>query len=268
MPPAALVTRPIIVYAGGVDFDAYAQTAADLANVDLTDLDALRAFFGEDQTWWVNRVNERDLTTFRRAQRKLRAVFVHGSAGEDAEAVEILNALLEQFPVQPRISGHPGNDWHMHVTGRGSSVASEFIAGSAWGLSAWLCRYKGARFGVCADARCGNVYLDTSSNCCRRFCSERCATRSHVAAHRVQDHDLLSSETGGIGDCQHLIAPIGVGSGAVDTGAEQHACRKESFHRTCPPKSAYWLMVRGISALHRASAGAWRHDTPDFAPTI
>ncbi|HEV7899242.1 MAG TPA: CGNR zinc finger domain-containing protein, partial [Planosporangium sp.] len=34
--------------------------------------------------------------------------------------------------------------------------------------------------------RCGNVYLDSSSNCCRRFCSERCATRSHVAAHRAR----------------------------------------------------------------------------------
>jgi predicted RNA-binding Zn ribbon-like protein len=46
---------------------------------------------------------------------------------------------------------------------------------------------------VCADARCGNVYLDTSSNCCRRFCSERCATRSHVAAHRARKRAAIDN---------------------------------------------------------------------------
>ena len=88
--------------------------------------------------------------------------------------------------MQPRISGHDVGDWHMHVTGRGSSASAEYLAGAIWGLAVWLCEYGSARFGVCADERCGNVYLDTSSNCCRRFCSERCATRSHVAAHRAR----------------------------------------------------------------------------------
>lgn len=174
-----------------MDFDAYAQTAADLVNTELTDLDDLRAFFG-DRIWWSKRATERDVTVFRRSQRKLRDVFVKGADGDDVGAVEVLNGLLEQFPVQPRISGHSSNDWHMHVTGRGSSVASEFIAGAAWGLSVWLCRFKGARFGVCADSRCGNVYLDTSSNNCRRFCSERCATRSHVAAHRARKREAAA----------------------------------------------------------------------------
>ena len=85
-----------------------------------------------------------------------------------------------------RISGHESSDWHMHVTSRGASVSAEYLAGAVWGLAVWLCGYGSARFGVCADARCGRVYLDTSSNCCRRFCSERCATRSHVAAHRAR----------------------------------------------------------------------------------
>mgnify|MGYP006197533605 CR=1 FL=1 len=87
---------------------------------------------------------------------------------------------------RPPGSSHDSSDWHMHVTSRGASVSQEFLAGAVWGLSVWLCEYGSARFGVCADERCGNVYLDTSSNCCRRFCSERCATRSHVAAHRAR----------------------------------------------------------------------------------
>lgn len=174
-----------------VNFDAYARTAVDLVNASLADLDGLKGLFREESAWMRDEVVERDLATFRRAQKRLRDVFEFGTTGRDAKAVAELNALLEHFPVQPRISGHDASDWHMHVTGRGASVSAEYIAGAAWGLSVWLCEYGSERFGVCADERCGNVYLDTSSNCCRRFCSERCATRSHVAAHRARKKEKL-----------------------------------------------------------------------------
>jgi predicted RNA-binding Zn ribbon-like protein len=168
-----------------VKFDEYAQTAVDLVNSQVETLDLVRSFYGPD-SWQAAEATERDVAVLRRGQKKLREVFEHGSAGRDAEAVVALNALLEAHPVQPRISGHESHDWHMHVTSRGSSVGAEHMAGAVWGLAVWLCEFGSARFGVCADERCGNVYLDTSSNCCRRFCSERCATRSHVAAHRAR----------------------------------------------------------------------------------
>jgi predicted RNA-binding Zn ribbon-like protein len=168
-----------------VNFDEYAQTAVDLVNARLESLDQLRGFFGAG-SWQAQEATERDVAVLRRGSRRLRQIFQAGAEGRDSEAVNQLNALLEAHPVRPRISVHEVNDWHMHVTGRGSSVSAEHMAGAVWGLAVWLCQYGSARFGVCADSRCGNVYLDTSSNCCRRFCSERCATRSHVAAHRAR----------------------------------------------------------------------------------
>jgi predicted RNA-binding Zn ribbon-like protein len=175
-----------LLYLCRVDFDAYAKTAVDLVNTRLDSLDDLRTAFEDERSWMRDEVTEKELLTFRRAQRKLRDVFEAGASGRDTVAVAELNALLEAYPIQPRISGHEADDWHMHVTSRGASVSAEFLAGAAWGLAVWLCEYGSARFGVCADERCGNVYLDTSSNNCRRFCSERCATRSHVAAHRAR----------------------------------------------------------------------------------
>jgi predicted RNA-binding Zn ribbon-like protein len=172
-----------------VNFDAYAHRAVALVNTPMDGLDEMRALVRDDD-WMREEVAERDLATFRRAQRRLREVFQLGADQRDAEAVTALNALLEAHPVQPRISGHEAGDWHMHVASRGSSVSAEYLAGAVWGLAVWLCEYGSARFGVCADERCGNVYLDTSSNCCRRFCSERCATRSHVAAHRARKRAL------------------------------------------------------------------------------
>lgn len=179
-----------------MDFDAYARTGVDLVNAPLESLDDLRALFGVETAWLRDVVTERDVTTFRRAQKRLRDVFELGASGQAADAVAELNSLLETYPVQPRISGHDGDDWHMHVTSRGASASSEYLSGAVWGLAVWLCEYGSSRFGVCADDRCGNVYLDTSSNCCRRFCSERCATRSHVAAHRARKRAAGSEKPG------------------------------------------------------------------------
>ena len=178
-------SRAPIDYRRSVDFEAYARRAVDLVNAPMTCLEDLRTLLGPG-TWWAEEATERDVAALRRAGKRLREVFELGVAGRDAEAVELLNSLLAAYPVQPRISGHDASDWHMHVTGRGASVSAEYIAGAVWGLAVWLCEYGSARFGVCADERCADVYLDTSSNCCRRFCSERCATRSHVAAHRAR----------------------------------------------------------------------------------
>jgi predicted RNA-binding Zn ribbon-like protein len=176
-----------------VDFEAYAHQAVILVNAPMDSLDDLRTML-DGRNWWADEATERDVAALRRARRRLRDVFELAIAGKDAEVAEELNSLLASHPVQPRISGHDASDWHMHVTGRAASVSAEYLAGAVWGLAVWLCEYGSARFGVCADERCADVYLDTSSNCCRRFCSERCATRSHVAAHRARKRARAGTE--------------------------------------------------------------------------
>ena len=168
-----------------MDFDAYARTAVDIVNAPLAEMADLITLFPPG-SWQRREATERDLMVLRRGQKRVREVFQHGSAGRDSAAVSELNALLEAYPMQPRIAGSDPTNWHMQVTGRGSSVSSEYLAGAVWGLAVWLVEHGSSRFGVCADERCGNMYLDTSSNSCRRFCSDRCATRSHVAAHRAR----------------------------------------------------------------------------------
>jgi hypothetical protein len=175
--------------------------AVDLVNAPLDDLNALKGLI-PDPDLMCEDPTERDLQLFRKAQKKLRDVFAYGSSGREHEAVSELNLLLEAHPVHPRISGHLSGNWHIHVTSRGSMISAEYLAGAVWGLSVWLCEYGSARFGVCADDRCGNVYLDTSSNNCRRFCSERCATRSHVAAHRARKKAAVEDTTSN-------LAPVG-----------------------------------------------------------
>lgn len=175
-----------------MDFDAYARTAVELVNAQLATPADLTALVRPDRPEHteLGTLTDRDMAVLRRAQRRLRRVFTLGTVGKDGDVVAELNVLLDAFPVRPNITGHDATDWHMHVTGRGSSISAEYLSRAVWGLAVWVCEYGSARFGVCADQRCGNVYLDTSSNNCRRFCSERCATRSHVAAHRARKRSL------------------------------------------------------------------------------
>jgi predicted RNA-binding Zn ribbon-like protein len=42
------------------------------------------------------------------------------------------------------------------------------------------------RLGVCQADPCDRVYIDTSYNLGRRFCSRRCQSRVKAAAHRAK----------------------------------------------------------------------------------
>src|SRR5205823_3464926 len=80
-------------------------TAVDIVNAPLAEMADLTELFG-GQEWMAEEATERDFTAIKRAQKRLRDVFEHGSAGRDAAAVEELNALLDAYPIKPRISGH------------------------------------------------------------------------------------------------------------------------------------------------------------------
>nr|WP_264674235.1 CGNR zinc finger domain-containing protein [Nocardioides lijunqiniae] len=43
-----------------------------------------------------------------------------------------------------------------------------------------------SRLGVCEAAPCDHVFVDTSPNRSRRYCSERCSSRANVAAYRAR----------------------------------------------------------------------------------
>jgi hypothetical protein len=166
-----------------VDFDAYALRAVELVNSPLDSADELVTLLGAAAE---AEYRERDLQIFRRTRARLREVFELGAQLRADEAAQQLNALLDAFPVRPRVCGLPEGGWQIQVSGRGVSGSTDYLAQAVWGLAVWLCEHGDSRFGCCADDKCRRVYLDTSSNCCRRFCSERCATRAHVAAHRAR----------------------------------------------------------------------------------
>jgi predicted RNA-binding Zn ribbon-like protein len=168
-----------------VDFVRYAESAAGLLNAPLTDRDSLVAHLAE-RAWLQSQVTDRDVVVLRRFQKDLRKAF-EASAADDAQGVvDVLNGLLESHPITPRIADHNLANLHIHVANKAASVADLLIGESLLGLANLVCDLGPTRLGVCAAVPCTNVYVDTSPNQSRRYCSERCSSRANVAAFRAR----------------------------------------------------------------------------------
>jgi predicted RNA-binding Zn ribbon-like protein len=176
-----------------VDLTSYAELAVRLVNTshsgqpardDLRDLEALRTVVA-DRPHLNVRATRNDLDALRLLRAELRKIFSTSASGDGAEAVEMLNALLIQHPIHPQISGHDGQRWHLHLTESGS-VADKYAAGAVMGLAVLATEIGIDRLGICQAAGCEAAFLDTTTNRSRRYCSERCANRSNVAAYRAR----------------------------------------------------------------------------------
>ena len=100
--------------------------------------------------------------------------------------VDGLNALLEKHPITPRIADHNPANLHIHVANRAASVSDLLVGESLLGLANLVCDLGPTRLGICSAAPCTNVYVDTSPNQSRRYCSDRCSSRANVAAYRAR----------------------------------------------------------------------------------
>ena len=173
-----------------MEFVRYAERSAGLVNTELADADAVIAFL-DQRAWLHDQVTDRDAAALRRFQRELRPVFEASNDGDEESVVAQLNALLAKHPVTPYIAGHGGKDgrgpnWHMHVADRQSSVAELLVAESLMGLSTLVCDLGATRLGVCDASPCTDVFVDTSPNQSRRYCSDRCSSRANGAAYRAR----------------------------------------------------------------------------------
>jgi predicted RNA-binding Zn ribbon-like protein len=170
-----------------VDLASYAELAVSLVNTrtpegdQLDDLDGLRSLLtiGPHLT---GRVGRADLEAMWELRADLRAIFEAVEAGDEDDAAERINSLLLQHPVHPQVSAHDGQRWHLHISESGS-VPDRYAAGAAMGLAVYVSAEGLDRLAVCRSAPCRNVFIDTSSNRSRRYCSDRCAGRAEPVAH-------------------------------------------------------------------------------------
>jgi predicted RNA-binding Zn ribbon-like protein len=116
----------------------------------------------------------------------LRAVFTAVAADDLDGACHHVNELLDHTKAQARLVRHDGQPWHLHYHGTAGGTAGVWAGTCASGLAIVLGSDARHRLGVCTAPGCDRVYVDTSHNGSRRFCSVTCQNRVKTAAYRAR----------------------------------------------------------------------------------
>jgi predicted RNA-binding Zn ribbon-like protein len=141
---------------------------------------ALRAGRGD-----VREVSAGEAAEFRAVAAAIRAVFDEVAGGRTDTAARAVNEMLARTGARPRLDQHGGEPWHLHFHGAEDSLVTGWAAGCATGLAVILGSDLRGRLGICTAPRCDRVFVDTSRNATRRFCSTSCQNRVKTASFRA-----------------------------------------------------------------------------------
>jgi predicted RNA-binding Zn ribbon-like protein len=136
-------------------------------------------------------VTQDDAAAVQRLADRLHTVFAADNA---VVAVDAINLVLVAAGARPRITGHDGQDWHVHYDAASGTPLDKLAVTAAMGLATALCTGGTDRFGRCDGPACRDAYVDTSRNNRRRFCTDGCANRAHVSAHRARRRREAATE--------------------------------------------------------------------------
>ncbi|MFE6758282.1 CGNR zinc finger domain-containing protein [Streptomyces sp. NPDC057684] len=121
-----------------------------------------------------------------RTAEQLRHVFAAVESEDIDRAAGILNTLLMNTGARPQLDRTLGEPWQVHFHGTSDTLAVGWSAGCATALALALGSDLAGRLGVCQAPKCDRVYVDTSRNAARQFCSTACQSRVKAAAHRAR----------------------------------------------------------------------------------
>ncbi|MFD8703673.1 CGNR zinc finger domain-containing protein [Kitasatospora sp. NPDC059648] len=90
-----------------------------------------------------------------------------------------------QYPPLIRVDDHDGEGSpHLHLAPNGEDAVTWLGRSCAAAPAHVVCGDPAVTIGHCHAADCERFYVDDSRNRTRRFCSNACASRTTVAAHR------------------------------------------------------------------------------------
>jgi predicted RNA-binding Zn ribbon-like protein len=172
------------------------QLAEDFINTYDTFLDEpehllipadLDRFLQAHAIWTGILSDEMDLMRARAIRAHLREAW---NADTPAEVMRILNPLLVLLSTQAELNYEESNTVVVEIHPQpAASLLEQLTVQAALGIAAAIERHGLDRLRACASEPCRDVYIDTSRNGSRRFCSDRCANRYNVAQYRGRQHN-------------------------------------------------------------------------------
>jgi predicted RNA-binding Zn ribbon-like protein len=141
-----------------------------------------QAFLAEHRMLGPNRVHPADVDELKDLRAAIRGVF---AADTPKQAIDRLNAILAGAGVRPWIAEHRDGNREVFFAPPEAPLARRVACDAGIGL-AMMMTNNAERLKVCAADPCRNVFVDTSRNRSRRWCSPTCAARMNVAAYRAR----------------------------------------------------------------------------------
>jgi predicted RNA-binding Zn ribbon-like protein len=114
----------------------------------------------------------------------LRAAFDDLDNDDLDGACRRVNDILGLTGAAPVLARHDGEPWHVHYHAKDASWSIGWAAAMATAMAMVLGSAAHDRLGVCGAPACDRVYVDTSRNGARRFCSTACQNRVKAATFR------------------------------------------------------------------------------------
>ena len=170
-----------------MDYDTYGSGAVELA-IDLAnaDLEEMESFLTAHAEWFTPGTPlELSATEAGRAAATAQLIRAVALADTEDDVLDRLNELLALARPRPYATHHDG-ELHLHYARPDASALEQLTTTVAMGLSQVVVQHGWRRLGVCSAEGCDDVYVDTSRNASRRYCSNTCASRSTVAAYRAR----------------------------------------------------------------------------------
>ncbi|MEV4252709.1 CGNR zinc finger domain-containing protein [Spirillospora sp. NPDC049652] len=103
-----------------------------------------------------------------------------------AEQAAAVDALFVAADCRPRLVSHDGLPYHLHYAPLDAKVTTRVKALTTAGLAQVIADGAAGRLGSCTREGCDIVFVDTSRNGRRAFCSVRCANAVNVRRHRAR----------------------------------------------------------------------------------
>jgi predicted RNA-binding Zn ribbon-like protein len=173
-----------------MNYDTYGSSAVELAiglaNAQLDAPSEVVTFLTEHAEWFSAGTSY-DLTDRESGRAVEIAGMVRGVALADSQddVLARLNELLAVARPRPYATDHDG-ELHLHYARPDAPALEQLTTTVAMGISQVVVQHGWQRLGVCSAEGCDDVYVDTSRNASRRYCSNTCASRSTVAAYRAR----------------------------------------------------------------------------------
>jgi hypothetical protein len=159
------------------------NTAPSAGNGELLpDLPALEEWVRIQDVSGLGQLTQTDLFAVRSLRDRMRPVF---SSPDDETASTLVNSLISQAPVTPRLTDHDGYDWHIHYFAEGAALVDHLAIDGGMALAQVLAAGERERLRLCEAPNCQQALVDLSRNRSKRYCDARtCGNRLHVAAYR------------------------------------------------------------------------------------